>query len=380
MNKKIICGFEVDYKKHIRQGQGGIPMGLFSKRIGPVFCKETSDSGIFISKMQMLLERTDGEIRKKIEKQINMARYGEIGENNIAYELQNSGMDMYILHDIYLEINGLSAQIDYIVITRQHIYVIECKNLIGNIEVDNSGAFIRTYEIAGKRVKEGIYSPITQNQRHMQVLKEVRLSAKSNFISKMLFEKHFAETYKPIVVLANPKTYINYKYARKEIKDQIIRADQLIAYIKRQDAESVSSTGNMSTDEMLRLAQFYLSKDNPVRSDYARKYEELAREAAMYVQKEKSIVSQPISTVFVLSKAVPSLNDSREELVRELKAFRLEQSRKEKIKPYYIFNDAQMADLIEKAPQTKEELLQISGFGNVKVEKYGAAILKILQK
>lgn len=355
-------------------------MGLFSKRIGPVFCKETSDSGIFISKMQMLLERTDGEIRKKIEKQINMARYGEIGENNIAYELQNSGMDMYILHDIYLEINGLSAQIDYIVITRQHIYVIECKNLIGNIEVDNSGAFIRTYEIAGKRVKEGIYSPITQNQRHMQVLKEVRLSAKSNFISKMLFEKHFAEVYKPIVVLANPKTYINYKYARKEIKDQIIRADQLIAYIKRQDAESVSSTGNMSTDEMLRLAQFYLSKDNPVRSDYARKYEELAREAAMYVQKEKSIVSQPISTVPVLGKAVPPLNDSREELVRELKAFRLEQSRKEKIKPYYIFNDAQMADLIEKAPQTKEELLQISGFGNVKVEKYGAAILKILQK
>jgi len=150
-----------------------------------------------------------------------MARYGEIGENNIAYELQNSGMDMYILHDIYLiylEINGLSAQIDYIVITRQHIYVIECKNLIGNIEVDNSGAFIRTYEIAGRRMKEWIYSPITQNQRHMQVLKEVRLSAKGNFISKMLFEKHFAETYKPIVVLTNPKTYMNYKYAKKEIK------------------------------------------------------------------------------------------------------------------------------------------------------------------
>lgn len=180
-------------------------MGLFSKKIGPVFCKETSDTSIFINKMQMLLERTDGEVKKKIEKQISMARYGEIGENNIAYELKNSGMDMYILHDIYLEINGLSAQIDYIVITRQHIYVIECKNLIGNIEVDNSGAFIRTYG----RVKEGIYSPITQNQRHMQVLKEVRLSAKGNFVSRMLFEKHFTETYKPIVVLANPKTYIN---------------------------------------------------------------------------------------------------------------------------------------------------------------------------
>ncbi len=32
-------------------------MGLFSKKIGPVFCKETSDSSIFISKMQALLRK-----------------------------------------------------------------------------------------------------------------------------------------------------------------------------------------------------------------------------------------------------------------------------------------------------------------------------------
>lgn len=347
-------------------------MGLFSKKIGPVFCKETSDTSIFINKMQMLLERTDGEVKKKIEKQISMARYGEIGENNIAYELKNSGMDMYILHDIYLEINGLSAQIDYIVITRQHIYVIECKNLIGNIEVDNSGAFIRTYG----RVKEGIYSPITQNQRHMQVLKEVRLSAKGNFVSRMLFEKHFTETYKPIVVLANPKTYINYKYAKREIKEQIIRADQLIAYIKRQDAESAAKSANMSVDEMSRLAQFYLSKDNPSRSDYARKYEEMADEAAMSTQMEEKVIRQSVPTAPIPVKETS--NDVREETMRKLKAFRLEQSRQEKIKPYYIFNDAQMADLIEKSPQTKEELLKISGFGNVKVEKYGDKILAIL--
>lgn len=355
-------------------------MGLFSKKIGPVFCKETSDTSIFINKMQMLLEKTDGEVKKKIEKQINMAHYGEMGEKNIAYELKNSGMDMYILHDIYLEINGLSAQIDYIVITRQHIYVIECKNLIGNIEVDNSGAFIRTYELSGRRVKEGIYSPITQNQRHMQVLKEVRLSAKSNFVSRMLFEKHFTETYKPIVVLANPKTYINYKYAKKEIKEQIIRADQLIAYIKRQDAESAAKSANMSVDEMSRLAQFYLSKDNPMRSDYARKYEEMADEAAMSAQMEEKVIRQRVPAAPVSVKETVPSDDDRDELIHKLKAFRLEQSRQEKIKPYYIFNDAQMTDLIEKSPRTKEELLKISGFGNVKVEKYGDKILEILQQ
>lgn len=34
--------------------------------------------------------------------------------------------------------------------------------------------------------------------------------------------------------------------------------------------------------------------------------------------------------------------------------------------------------LVLKMPQNKEELLKVNGFGNVKVEKYGEDILKIL--
>ena len=54
------------------------------------------------------------------------------------------------------------------------------------------------------------------------------------------------------------------------------------------------------------------------------------------------------------------------------------QSKYENIKPYYIYNDMQMNDVIEKYPKNEEELLQVSGFGKVKVEKYGKDILKIL--
>ena len=149
-------------------------MGIFQKKIGPVFLKETSDATVYIEKMQLLLEQADEEMKKEIEKQIKLAKYGEYGEQNVAFELKNSGMDMYILHDLYFETTSGSAQIDYIVITRKRIYVLECKNLIGNIEIDNVGSFIRTYELFGKWIKEGIYSPITQNQRHLQVLKEMR--------------------------------------------------------------------------------------------------------------------------------------------------------------------------------------------------------------
>jgi len=40
----------------------------------------------------------------------------------------------------------------------------------------------------------------------------------------------------------------------------------------------------------------------------------------------------------------------------------------------------QMRDLIEKMPDSPESLLQVSGFGKAKVEKYGDNILGILNE
>lgn len=327
-------------------------MGLF-KKLGPVFLKESSSAEEYIQKMQELSANAQGTVREEIEKQIAIMKYGIIGESNIAFELKNSGMDMYILHDIYLEHENLSAQIDYLIITKKRVYVIECKNLIGNIEVNSSGDFIRTYELFGKKIKEGIYSPITQNARHLQVIKEMRSALRGNIITKAIFESGFDENYKSLVVLANPKTVLNAKYAKKDVKEKIVRADQLINKIKELDAkyESVS----YSEKTMLEIANEFLAADKSERSDYAKKYEEL------------------------VERANETVSIDKEQLISKLKVYRLGQSRLENIKPYYIFNDAQMEDLIAKNPQTKEELLNVSGFGNAKVEKYGDEILKILK-
>lgn len=216
-------------------------MELFTKKIGTVFLKETSDTAEYIQKLELLKEQAAGEIKKEIEKEINQALYGEKGEQNIAFQLKNSGIDMYVLHDLFFTYGEMSAQIDYLVITRKHIYIIECKNLYGNIEVDNKGNFIRSCQVAGKWLKEGMESPITQNERHMLVLKELRKSSKSNFLMKMLFEKNFDSMYKAIVVLANPKTILNDRFAKKEVKEKVIRSDQLIQYIKKTDETSNNS-------------------------------------------------------------------------------------------------------------------------------------------
>jgi ssDNA-binding Zn-finger/Zn-ribbon topoisomerase 1 len=260
--------------------------------MGPIFIKENSDVSEFMEKMQALSDRATGDLKKEIEKQIKLASYGAIGENNIIFELKNSGIDMCVLHDIYMEYGDMSAQIDFIVITRKVILVIECKNLIGNIEIDNGGNFIRTYELSGKKVKEGIYSPITQNERHLRVLKEIRKESKSNFIAKHFFEAGFDGLYKSIVVLANPKTYLNAKFAKKEVKDQVIRADQLITLINKLNDESKNITS--TEKEMKDLAEFFLSQNMPRKSDYTKKYEELLDEVekAHITSEEEKIVEE----------------------------------------------------------------------------------------
>lgn len=339
-------------------------MGLFTKAIGPVFLKQSNNATDYIEKLQELQEKSATTLKEEIEKQIAIAEYGVKGEESIAFELKNSGIDMFILQDIYLEYNDLSAQIDYIIITRKRIYILECKNLIGDIEINSSGDFIRTYLLKGKRIKEGIYSPITQNARHLQILKQLRAASKGNIFSRKIFEKYFDETYKSIVVLANPKTVLNAKYAKKEVKEQIVRADQLVQKIKMLDA---NITDMMSEKEMRDIADFFLANNKEERLDYAEKYQQILEK---YTKTEEEETSADVTV---------QVDNLDENIVKKLKAFRLEQSRKENIKPYYIFNDAQMQDLLKKNPKTKEELCQVSGFGQVKAEKYGAQIIAILQ-
>lgn len=75
-----------------------------------------------------------------------------------------------------------------------------------------------------------------------------------------------------------------------------------------------------------------------------------------------------------------SHNVNNEELIKKLKAFRLQISRAENTKPYFIFSDKQMMGLIYRMPKNKVELKEVSGFGDVKIERYGDALLKIINE
>lgn len=251
-------------------------MGIFTKP-EILILKETSDAKAYLEKLEKLLtETTDQSIKSKIQKEIAIVKTGIAGEENILFELKNSDMDLVVLQDIYIETqSGRGAQIDFVVVTSKLIILIECKNLFGNIEINHKGDFIRTVQYGNRWFKEGIYSPITQNERHLSVLKECRTENKNGFWN-FLMRRNSDNFYKSLIVLANPKTVVNDRYAQKEVKDKVIRADQLISTMKKMVAESREIP--LSKKEMLKIAQDFLNKNREERKDYFAKYENLVRE------------------------------------------------------------------------------------------------------
>lgn len=67
-----------------------------------------------------------------------------------------------------------------------------------------------------------------------------------------------------------------------------------------------------------------------------------------------------------------------QELFNNLRAWRRERAIKENIKPYLIFSDATLIEISNRAPKKREELFDIRGVGEKKIEKYGEEILKII--
>lgn len=81
---------------------------------------------------------------------------------------------------------------------------------------------------------------------------------------------------------------MNVKYAKKAVKNQVIKADHLIEYIKKSNSEA--GKGGYSDKQMLELAQFYLNLHTENKSDYLAKYKTILPQ-----QSESTIEKTPIN-------------------------------------------------------------------------------------
>ncbi|MBQ8567956.1 MAG: DNA helicase RecQ [Oscillospiraceae bacterium] len=66
------------------------------------------------------------------------------------------------------------------------------------------------------------------------------------------------------------------------------------------------------------------------------------------------------------------------QLLSKLKSLRSELAAREKVPAYVIFSDVTIRDMCAKLPQSRNEMLDVSGIGSKKLEKYGDQFLKII--
>lgn len=321
-------------------------MELFSRFRDTVFLKEDSDLEKQLDELRNIREKLQNT--DEIDKDIKLLEYGIAGEKEIAFELKNANIGMYVLHDVTFEYDGNKAQIDYLIFTRGYFYLIECKNLVGNITVDSNGQFYREYEYNDKKIKESIYSPYTQAVRHQDMMKKV-WSANHSKLDNFIFGRfHGKNFFRPIVVLSNSKSILNTKYAPKEIKNDIIRADQLISYIQK-DIDNMDSAELWGEKMLKEAAEVWISRSITNNTNISNKY--------LSEIKEK---------------------DDKADLENKLRAFRKEKSKSMNVPAYYIFTDEELNNLLEIMPKTIEELKTKRILTAIKIKCHGEEIIKII--
>lgn len=243
-------------------------MGFF-KKPEVVILKEDSSAEETLAEMKEMCLEAHGELKKELENQIYILERGLKGEEEILFQLKYAGMDMFVLRDVYFKVGDLSAQIDFLIVTPKINFIIECKNLYGDITIDNNGNFVRCYQVNGRKIREGIESPVSQNQRHMQVMKDLVMCGKGK-MAQYIINKSFESWNKSLIVLANNKTVLNDRFAPREIRNRVIRADALVETIKKIHSESTELAQNLK-DTRAR-AEDYFNHSMSVETDFTEKY------------------------------------------------------------------------------------------------------------
>src|SRR5437868_7333934 len=78
--------------------------------------------------------------------------------------------------------------------------------------------------------------------------------------------------------------------------------------------------------------------------------------------------------------AAAALDMAAQALWEALRAWRLDEARRQELPPYVIFHDATLIEVARRRPASLEMLADIPGIGRSKLERYGAALLAVIAK
>ncbi len=76
-------------------------------------------------------------------------------------------------------------------------------------------------------------------------------------------------------------------------------------------------------------------------------------------------------------RGASAVDEAGEALFQDMRAVRKRFAEAENLPPYVIFSDATLRDMAARRPRTRAEMLNVSGVGQVKFERYGEAFLAV---
>ena len=183
---------------------------------------------------------------------------GSYGERQVLYQLNKANEGMYVLRDINLEYNDMTAQIDFIVITSHHCYFVECKNYTGNIEINKNGEFVVNTNPGHKNGRKGIKSPLNQVEDQLELFKKICLEDEEK-VKKLLEKVKFKDYFRTLVVFTNQENIIKASYAPNEVRSRVIKVDEIVRYIKR--GSELHKGNRLNKEEMNAIGNYFLEKN-----------------------------------------------------------------------------------------------------------------------
>lgn len=207
------------------------------------------------SKLIELLDKfkDSNHLNDKLESRIFSHVKGYDGESNAAFHLNYLDDSFYIIHNIKLAIDDISAQIDHLIISTKGFFLVETKNWSQNIVI--KGEYWYAENKSGSLV--GRENPFNQMFRHQQVInRHLKNSELFNKLNISIEDIPFIE----IVALAEIKSLVSQK-ADNSSRQHVVKVDGVAKKIIKVSNELPEV---FSPEEVMLISEYLLSKDRAV--------------------------------------------------------------------------------------------------------------------
>lgn len=242
--------------------------------------KNTDNKDSSIAALEGLIATAPAPLKSTLEQELRILRAGIKGEQESAYLIDfdyGESKNNMVIHDLRIEAKGRVAQIDHLIINRLlDVLVLETKHFHAGIKISEEGEFLRWNGY--KKTYEGMASPLAQNDRHIQVLKDA--------FGQIEMPKRLGVRLAPCFhsyILVAPNARID--RPKKFDTSNVIKADVLRStWLKDTDEASVlDGLGGLaklvSRDTLLDIGRRLVALHKPIRIDYAGKFGAAGRDA-----------------------------------------------------------------------------------------------------